>query len=200
MFMRALAVATLFCVALAASAAAKDEAPASMSQEEMMKAYEAAAAPGQAHAMLAKSAGRWNATVKSWHDPAGEPMVSTGTEDAEMIFGGRYLKSHFKGSMMGQAYEGMGTMGYDNGKKKYVGTWFDSMGTGIMSYEGDYDAQKKELVCLGSYVDPVMGMESKVRLVTRFVSDDEHVFEFWGPDPASGKQLKWMEIAYKRAK
>lgn len=198
--MRTLAVAALFCVALAAGAGAKDEHPASMSEDDMMKAYAAAAAPGAAHAMLAKSAGHWNTTVKSWHDPNGEPMVSTGTEESEMIFGGRYLTSHFKGSMMGQPYEGMGTTGYDNGKKKYVGTWFDSMGTGIMSYEGDYDAQKKELVCHGSYIDPVMGTETKARLVTRFLSDDQHVFEFWGPAPGADKDVKWMEITYTRAK
>jgi len=198
--MRALALTAAFCLALAGSAIAHDEHPASMSQDDMMKAYAAAAAPGAAHAMLAKSAGRWNATVKSWQDPNGEPMVSTGTEETTMIFDGRYLESHFRGSMMGQPYEGRGTMGFDNGKQKYVGTWFDSMGTGIMSYEGDYDAAKKELVCRGSYVDPVMKMESKVRLVTRFISDDQHVFEFWGPDPSSGKELKWMEISYTRAK
>ncbi len=198
--MRTFALVALVCAALAGSALAKDEHPTEMSQDDMMQAYAAAAAPGAAHAMLAKGAGRWDATVKSWQDPAGEPMVSTGTEEAEMIFGGRYLKSHFRGSMMGQPYEGLGTMGYDNGKKKYVGTWFDSMGTGIMSYEGDYDAQKKELVCHGSYVDPVMGMESKVRLVTRFIGDDQHVFEFWGPAPGSDLEVKWMEISYARAK
>ncbi|MBM4201249.1 MAG: DUF1579 domain-containing protein, partial [Gammaproteobacteria bacterium] len=90
-------------------------------------------------------------------------------------------------------------LGYDNGKRKYVGTWFDSMGTGIMSYEGDYDAQKQELVCRGSYVDPLMGVETKVRLVTRFLSDDAHTFEFWGPAPGTDKEVKWMEMSYSRA-
>ena len=96
--------------------------------------------------------------------------------------------------------EGRGMMGYDNGKKKYVGTWLDSMGTGIMSYEGDYDPKSKQIVCHGSYVDPVMGMEMPCRLVSHMISDDQHVFEMWGPSPMGSGEVKWMEISYTRAK
>jgi hypothetical protein len=194
--MRLFAVAVV-CLALTGPAAAQDTS-AEPSHEEMMKVYEAAAAPGPEHAMLAKNAGRWNATVKSWMDPQGEPEVSEGTEESEMIFGGRYLSSHFKGSMMGQPYEGMGTLGYDNVKKKYVGTWFDTMSTGIMSFEGDYNPETKEMVCHGRFTDAMTGQEQQCRMVSRFVSDDQHVFEMWGPDP-TGRDVKWMEITYNRA-
>ena len=34
-------------------------------------------------------------------------------------------------------FKGTGIEGYDNGKKKFVGTWMDNMGTGIMMSEGD---------------------------------------------------------------
>ena len=187
----------LCCAVLAvpALADAKDEP----SHDEMMQAWEQAAKVGPEHARLAKSAGKWKATVKSWMDPAGEPMVSEGSEESEMIFDGRFLQSRFKGSMMGQPFEGRGTMGYDNVKKKYVGTWLDSMGTGIMSYEGDWDAQQNSIICHGTFMDAATGQEQKCRLVSRFVDDDHHVFEMWGPD-MSGKDAKWMEISYTRAK
>lgn len=192
-------VVILVCAVLVGPGYAQKDKAGEPSQEEMMKAYEQAAAPGPQHAMLAKTAGKWKCTVKSWMDPQGEPMVSEGSEETEVIFGGRYVRSHFKGSMMGQPFEGLGMMGYDNGKKKYVGTWLDSMGTGIMSYEGDYDAQKKEIVSHGEFVEPLSGAVQKCRLVTRLVSNDQHVFEMWGPDPA-GKDAKWMEITYNRVK
>jgi hypothetical protein len=188
---------TMICAALFAPGIALGAD--AMSQEEMHKAYEAAAKPGAEHAMLATSAGRWNCTVKAWMDPQAEPQVSEGTEESEMVFGGRYLKSHFKGSMMGQPYEGMGTLGYDNVKKKYVGNWHDTMSTGILSFEGDYNQQAKEMVCRGAYADAATGKDQPCRLVTRFVSDDQHVFEMWGPDP-TGSEVKWMEITYNRAK
>ncbi len=196
--MRILAVA-LMCAALVGSALAQGDKPAEMSPDEMMKMYEAAAKPGPEHAMLAKSAGRWNCTVKSWTDPKGAPEVSEGTEESEMVFGGRYLRSHFKGSMMGRPYEGMGTFAFDNVKKKYVGNWMDSMSTGIMNFEGDYNAQSKELVCRGSYADAMTGKDTACRMVSRFLGDDQHVFEMWGPDP-TGTEVKWMEITYNRAK
>jgi hypothetical protein len=101
--------------------------------------------------------------------------------------------------MMGKPFEGMGTLGYDNVKKKYVGTWFDSMSTGILSFEGDYNADSKEMVCRGSYADAMTGKDQPCRMVSRFVSDDQHVFEMWGPDP-TGREVKWMEITYNRAK
>jgi hypothetical protein len=196
--MRILAVA-LMCAALVGSALAQGDKPAQMSPDEMMKAYEAAAKPGPEHAMLAQTAGRWNCTVKTWTDPSADPETSEGTEEAEMIFGGRYLRNHFKGSMMGKPYEGMGTLGFDNVKKKYVGNWMDSMGTGILSYEGDYNPQSKELVCRGAYADAMTGKDMDCRLVSRFVSDNQHVFEMWGPAPTGG-EVKWMEITYNRAK
>jgi len=196
--LRAITAIMMGLVLAGSSVAAAKESP-EMNHEQMQKMYEEAAKPGAPHAMIAKGAGQWNCTIKAWMDPSAEPMTSKGTEQSEMIFGGRYLRSHFQGTMMDRPYEGMGTLGYDNAKKKYVGTWFDSMGTGIMAFEGDYNEQSKEMVCHGSYVDPLSGKETHTKLVTRFVSDDEHLFEMWGPDP-TGRDVKWMEITYKRAK
>ena len=188
------------CAALSGAALAQGEKPGEPSHEEMMKVFEEMARPGPEHAMLGETAGRWNCQVKSWHDPKGDPEVSEGTDESEAIFGGRYIRSHFKGAMMGQPYEGLGVMGFDKGKKKFVGTWFDSMGTGILTYEGDYDAGKKELICRGSYTNPMTGTEDHCRLVTRFENPDRHVFEFWGPNPEGGVESRWMEITYNRIK
>jgi hypothetical protein len=181
--------------ALCVAAAAAEEP----SQDEMMQAYMKAATPGPEHAMLAKSAGTWNCTMKSWMDPDGEPMVSEGTEVSRMVLGGRYLESEYDGQAMGMPFEGRGVIGYDNAKKKYVGVWYDNMGTGIMNYEGDYDAGKKELTCKGTYVDALTGQVKTAKMVSRLVSNDHHVFEMWGPGP-DGKMVKWMEIVYDRAK
>jgi hypothetical protein len=55
------------------------------------------------------------------------------------------------------------------------------------------------MVCTGSFTDAMTGQDQQCRMVTRFVSDDQHVFEMWGADP-TGKDVKWMEITYSRAK
>jgi hypothetical protein len=191
---------TLAVAALAAvPARAGDEKPAPVDDQkvlEMMQVYEAAARPGPAHELIARTAGKWQVVMKSWMDPASPPMVSEGVEEGEMILGGRYLKSTFKGETFGGVFEGLGLLGYDNLKRKYVGIWIDSMSTGMMTYEGDYDPATRELVCQGDFVDAASGEMRTARLVTRFL-DDHHVFEMWGPDP-SGEQVKWMEMTYTR--
>ena len=172
---------TATLILAAATALAGDPSP-----DEMMKAYLEAAKPGAPHERLAEKAGTWHCTMRSWMDPAGEPMVSHGTEEARMILGGRYLETAYSGEMMGMPFEGRGVMGYDNGKQKYVGTWYDSMGTGIMSYEGDYDATQDALVCHGEYVDPVTGQTQHTKLVTRELGPDRHVFEMTRPSRRGG--------------
>lgn len=186
---------TLLTIALATVTAASAGEP---DQEETMQAYMDAARPGEPHRYLAEKAGSWDCTIRSWMEPGGEPMVSEGTEESRMVLGGRFLESEFSGSMMGMPFEGRGVMGYDNGKQKYVGTWFDNMGTGIMSFEGNFDAQKKALVCHGSYVDPVTGQVQQSTLVSRELGPGRSVFEMWGPGP-DGQDVKWMEIEYARA-
>jgi hypothetical protein len=168
-------------------------------QQEMMQAYMKAAQPGPEHERLAHGAGNWECTIRAWMDPSGEPMVSEGSEKAEMILGGRFLQSDFQGSTMGMPFKGTGLVGYDNVKKKYEGIWCDTMGTGIMYYEGEYDPQQDAVVCYGTYMDAVTGQEQKAKLVTRMMGDDKHVFEMWGPAPGSNQMVKMMEIEYVRA-
>jgi hypothetical protein len=36
-------------------------------------------------------------------------------------------------------------MGYDNAKKKFVSTWIDNMGTGMMTAEGEWNPSKKSI-------------------------------------------------------
>ena len=47
------------------------------------------------------------------------------------------------GKLQDFEFKGHGMEGYDNAKKKFVGTWIDNMGTGIMMSEGDYDPSSK---------------------------------------------------------
>ncbi len=47
------------------------------------------------------------------------------------------------GKMKDMTFKGMGIEDYDNVKKKFVGTWVDNMGTGIMMSEGRYDVATK---------------------------------------------------------
>lgn len=116
-----------------------------------------------------------------------------------MILGGRYMEEKFEGKMMGQPFLGAGWFAYDNYKKKYLSTWVDNMGTGIMMMSGTYDTSGKVLTSWGTMDDVAAKKTLKVKTVTTSIDADNSRFEMWMPSP-DGKMWKSMEIHYTRQK
>jgi hypothetical protein len=98
--------------------------------------------------------------------------------------------------MMGAQFTGIGVTGYDNNTQKYVGTWMDSMSTGIFFFEGTADAQSRTITQYARYADPIKG-PVRWRSVTKIVDDNTHLFEMYITDK-SDKEEKMMEITYTR--
>src|SRR3974377_1488776 len=134
-------VLPLLLLSFAAVAEDKPKAAAAPpSPEEMMKAWMAAATPGEAHKKLEPLVGAFSVKTISRRDPSKPPEETTGTSEKKWILGGRFLEEHAEGSMMGQPFSGLGFTGYDNYKKRYVGAWMDNMGTVILTSSGTVDA------------------------------------------------------------
>ena len=184
-------------LAFALPALAQDAAPQmTPEQQAMMEAYAKAATPGAAHAALAKSAGEYTLSVKSWQAPGTEPMVEPGTATRRMILDGRVMIEETKSSMMGQPFTGYGMHGYDNVTGKHWATWNDSMSTGLMVSEGSCD-DKGGCSFVGSWNDPVTKGKTTARMTTRWTDANTEVFEMYGPGP-DGKEFRMMEITYTR--
>ncbi|MCB9849330.1 MAG: DUF1579 domain-containing protein [Phycisphaerales bacterium] len=165
-------------------------------QHKEMEMWMKLSSPGAEHERMMKHVGTWNCEVKVWHGP-GEPEVSPGKSVMTSILSGRYVEEKFTGNAMGGPFEGRGIFGYDNGLKKYVATWIDTMSTKIMTYEGEYDEGSKALTMRSTVIAPD-GSKLHFRGVTTDVSDDKMVFEMYrsGPD---GEEAKELEITYTRA-
>jgi hypothetical protein len=212
----ALALSAAFLTAQAAStetkpkpaekpkAAAADDkskaAPAAGADEKaMMEAMAKASTPGEPHKQLAAMAGTWDAKVKMWMKPGDPPSESSGTATRTSILGGRYLEEKFDGTFMGQPFSGEGVTGYDNVTKKYMGTWADTMSTGIMTTTGSMDKGGKSMTMKGTMVDPMTMKSSAFREKITMTDTDHQTFEMWGAGP-DGKTYKMMEITYSRKK
>jgi hypothetical protein len=166
-----------------------------------MKAWMDYATPGEPHKALAKSDGNWTAETSMWMEPDKPAMTSTGASTNKMILGGRYQMAEHKGSFMGMPFEGVAITGYDNHKKKYVSTWIDNMGTGIMQMEGTWDEASKTMTMEGQMDDITReGRKCEMKEIFKIIDDDHHVMEMYGPDQKTGKQYKTMEIKYTRKK
>jgi len=150
--------------------------------------------PGPEHAMLKKDVGTWDATVETFMAPGTPPSVSKGTDTVTML-GGFWQLSEFKSEMMGQPFEGRGATGFDPAKKKYVGTWVDSMTPGYYTVEGAYDAATKTMTATMEGPDPT-GAVTKTKETTVWPDPDTRVFTMYAPD---GKTVS-MRITYKRRK
>jgi hypothetical protein len=164
-------------------------------QKEMMKKM---AAPVAEHDALKPMVGKFNCELTSAM-PGMAEQKSSGVSNNEMVLGGRFLQQRFEGKWDGEPFSGMGYTGFDTGKKKYVGTWMDTMGTMMLVMEGTADSAGKVITCTATMDDPMSGQKMTCRMVTTVVSNDKHTFEMYMPGP-DGKEFKGMTIVYTRAK
>lgn len=164
-------------------------------EKAMMDAWMAAATPGEAHRKLEPFVGEWNVTMRSWMAPGQNPTESTGSATSRWILGGRWLQQEYTGDFMGQPFHGIALTGYDNIRKRYVGTWMDNMSTSLMTTYPTFDGNVMR--ASGTMDDPMTGQEMPFEEVITIVSENEHRMEMFGPGP-DGTMFRTMEIVYRR--
>lgn len=163
--------------------------PALMGQEtELPK-------PGPEFDLLQADAGTWDVEIKAWQGP-GEPTVSKGKETNRML-GAFWLVSDFQGNMMGLEFSGHGVYGYDQESKKYVGTWFDSLGPKKMDLVGTHDKASNTLTLEG--IGPgVDGQPAKHLITTKYNDDGTHRMTM--QMAVGDEMIKVFEMKYTRSK
>ena len=190
------AIALVAVTALVSQVVSQDQA----AMDEQMKKWMEFATPGKEHQEMAAKVGKWDLDITMWMDPAAPPTKSTGTAEYTVAMDGRYVIEHVNSEMdmgggMKMPFKGMAVAGYDNMTKKYVSSWIDNMGTGMMISEGTKTG--KVLTLEGEHSDCMTGKATTHRLVETTVDKDNFKFEMFGPG-ADGKDMKHMEILYKR--
>ena len=210
------AITAVVSVAFAQSPAPQPSAPsstvttpvvtaASPDPAEMMKQMMEMAKLNENHKLLADLVGSWSYTVKMM--APGEPSsTSTGSLTRKPVMNGRFFLGEYSGSMKMPGadgkmkdftFKGMSVEGYDNVKQKFVSSWVDNMGTGIMNSEGSYDPATKTFTYSGE-MEPVPGMKMPVREVIKITDKNHHIFEWY--ENRGGQETKTMEIDYTRKK
>jgi hypothetical protein len=183
----------------------KDEKSPGKNEADMSAAMMELAQPGENHKLLERTVGLWTYKAKWWMSPQAPPLEAGGTCATKSVMDGRYFISEVNGkmSMPGpdgkpaeMLFKGMGTDGYDNAKKKYVASWIDNFGTGIMMMEGTYDPTAKAVTYTGEE-EPMPGMKIKVRQVVKVMDNDHRSIEFY--EDRGGTEVKTMEITYTRS-
>ncbi len=165
---------------------------------EDMAACEAAAKPGKMHEWLAKGAGTWKGKEKIWMAPGTPAIESECTQTITTIMDGRFSQCTVTGDMMGQTFLGMGTTGFDNVTGKFVSTWFDNMGTGIMNGTGELSSDEKTLTINYTMNCPITKKPAAMREVITITSPTTSTMEMFANDPKSGKEFKMLHIDFTK--
>ena len=204
--MKRIAIVALFT--LAASLAIAQTKPADqpgdkptgmpqMSAEEMMKEGLKLGEPGEEHARLAKLQGTWKVTGQFFM-PGAAPMRFTGTNEAKMILGGRFLRIEGKAqsAQPGLSSESLSVLGFDKRTGKHTLWGVDTYGTYSISAQGDRDDATKTVTYLGENEEPGMG-KIPFKFVVKHTDDAHYTLELHMQFPGMGWH-KMMEATHER--
>jgi hypothetical protein len=151
--------------------------------------------PGPEHAILREDVGTWDASIEMLMPGAPSGPPSKGVEVNTIGCNGLCLSTDFKGQVMGMPFQGTGVTTWDPQKKKYVGSWSDSMTAGLATTEGSWDAAKKTLNSTMTTPDGAGGTVT-LRSVVEYAGG-KRVFTLYMPGP-DGKEVPSMRMTYTR--
>jgi len=167
--------------------------------EADMQACAMAGTPGEQHKTLVKDAGEWSGKNSMWMPGVAEPMKAESTTKISPILDGRFVLVEVEGDMPGMGpFKGYGVNGFDNVSGKYVSSWIDNMGTGIMQGTGELSKDGKTLTWTYTANCLITKKPVSYRQVEKQTAADTKTLEMFGPDPKTGKEYKMMHIEFAK--
>jgi hypothetical protein len=155
--------------------------------------------PSKEHGFLKEGAGTWDYVMKFKMGPDAPEQEIKGIETVQMLGEFWVIFDIKTDNMMGMAWHGHGTLGYDPDKKKYVGTFIDSLSPDRMLGEGTVDAAGKVLTMIWEGKDHETGKAGKLREVSERKDKDNGTMTMYRTG-ADGKEVVHFTINYTRKK
>ena len=100
--------------------------------------------PQAEHEWLQQFVGEWESETESHMDPDREPEISKAIERLRPL-GAFWVVNEIDAEMFGKPFHGIQTIGYDPRKRKFTGTWVDSLSNVIWTYEGSLNRERTKL-------------------------------------------------------
>ena len=183
----------------AGTAAASASTKESTKDSAQARALNSAMTPGEGQKRLAAMIGTFNVAIRTWVDPTKPPIESSATSVSVWVLDKRYIQMMLAGKLDGEAFSGIGYIGFDNVTKLYEATWMDTGSTGMTWYKGGFDASGKSATMKASVPDILTGKPTPLELRMNISADGGHVTELWGKG-LGNKMFKMMELRYTRSK
>ena len=155
--------------------------------------------PTKEHEFLKKFVGKWEVETKGQAGEGQPEVAMNGTMEASM-FGKFWMVNNCSYDMSGTpVMKGIQTIGYDADKKKYVGTWIDTMLNKMWMYEGTVDESGNKIMLEAEGPDMTDPKKTAMfRDSYEFKSDDEIIAT--SEVRVNGKWVTMMTGTAKRKK
>lgn len=148
-----------------------------------------APSPPRPHTFLMPFIGEWETESEVVPGPFTHPTVMRGTEKVRAL--GQWIVSEGEVPLEGELFRVILTLGYDESRQRFAGTWVDSMQGYLWIYEGRLDPSGKRLTLETegpSIIDP--GKRTRYREILEWKSADHRVHSAYIQDGAG-----WDPIA-----
>ncbi|MFN0152439.1 MAG: DUF1579 domain-containing protein [bacterium] len=156
--------------------------------------------PGPEHALLKQNVGVWDVECTYFMGPDQPPMTVKAKETVEML-GQFWTIGRFVSTMMGMPFAGVVQMGYDTARRKWVGSWIDTMAPFYFLFEGDYDASGKVLTMSGLGGDMMSGQMIRYRTTEETLASGQRRFEMFRDTPdGESKMFSYIYTLTKAAR
>jgi hypothetical protein len=156
------------------------------------------------HRMLSKLGGKWDLDYKLWINPNADPEEGSGTADAEVILGGRFLQVNMTYSIYEKEFTSEHIFGYDTNVKRFILFSIDEFGTDAIFQYGNFNVEVESIVFTGKdsiSVNPSTRQKSYEYRIELYVPTEEEVSEFGfntyflNPD---GKWIPLMQTSFTK--
>jgi hypothetical protein len=153
--------------------------------------------PEKEHQWLDRLVGEWDTEAEIHMMPGQPPLKTKGTETTRKI-GNFWTIAEVRSEFMDQPFNAVLTLGYEAERKKYVGTWVDSMMPYLWNYTGDVDPTGNILTLETRGPCPKRpGELSNFKEVIELKGDDQRVFTS-SMQEEDGSWTKLMTVNYRR--
>lgn len=100
--------------------------------------------PQKEHELLQRFVGDWETEAEASAGPDQPAMECHGKMHSRAL-GQLWIVTEVENNMMGTTMRAVQTIGFDPQKRKYVGTWVDSVMNHLWKYEGSFDEASQTL-------------------------------------------------------
>lgn len=161
------------------------------------QALQAANALSPTHKILEELIGNWNLDISLWPEPSKPPKKFSGSEIAEPLFDGRFVRSKSTLQIGNKARISETTLGFDNFREAFLSFSIESDSNQIVHSRGTLKPDGKTIDFMAVTTDPVSRIQYRIVSQILLVNKNKRTLTVWEIFP-TGEKVKTMFIVYNR--